>query len=623
MRCTLTILFLSVIFSLMGQQDTLMLETVEVSATRLLKYAHGTKVDIVNISSFTKNLDKEITGKSGIYFKEYGNGQLSTIAFRGTSAAHTNVIWNGNNLNSPTLGLTDFAIIPSYMLESVVVQYGSSSALYGSGALGGAISINQSDPDFYPHRRLNALIEQGSFGKLSYGASAGFGNHKLTTSTKFYSQELTNDFEFNFDDQKFTQTNAAVSQRALSQNFSYLINKSSWISMTGMYIHNEREIQPTISNLTSDDELSDRNFYFSTRYHNESGPGLLTVNAGYTSYNQRYNNNPATNSYQLTLSPEYDIVLRPKTSIRAGVKAMRFGAENSSSLQDIGENQIDIYASINHDLKSWWKLSLNLRQSFYSNQNAPFAPSLGNEFTVFNRQDEKIKFRTSFSRSYRIPTLNDRYWNPGGNPDLKSEESLNFELGVNYRLERTNSIFHVDLTHYRTWSDNWIVWLPGENNIWVPNNLRDVHIQGIEFSTLYKLSIGAYALNLKGQYNYTKSTNQKGLSPTDNTGKGAQLPYVPIHGVSLSKEILYKTWSMTTHIDMDSRRFASLDNTRFNSVDGYILLNATFNKNWSIGSDSQLSAYFRINNLTNSDYQNFKNYAMPGRNYSIGININL
>ena len=41
-----------------------------------------------------------------------------------------------------------------------------------------------------------------------------------------------------------------------------------------------------------------------------------------------------------------------------------------------------------------------------------------------------ISGRVNFSRNFRAPTLNERYWQPGGNPDLEPEESYNIEAGI-------------------------------------------------------------------------------------------------------------------------------------------------------------------------------------------------
>ena len=56
--------------------------------------------------------------------KNYGPGQLATIALRGTSAQHTAVLWNGLNIMLPTLGQNDFALLPVGATTRVSLQPG-------------------------------------------------------------------------------------------------------------------------------------------------------------------------------------------------------------------------------------------------------------------------------------------------------------------------------------------------------------------------------------------------------------------------------------------------------------------------------------------------------------------
>ena len=57
-----------------------------------------------------------------IFSKQYGRATLSTVAFRGTAASHTQVMWNGMRINSPMLGMTDFSMIPSYFVDDATAN---------------------------------------------------------------------------------------------------------------------------------------------------------------------------------------------------------------------------------------------------------------------------------------------------------------------------------------------------------------------------------------------------------------------------------------------------------------------------------------------------------------------
>ena len=64
-----------------------------------------------------------LTFNSSIYVKSYGRATLSTVAFRGTSPSHTQVTWNGMRINNPMLGMTDFSLIPSYLIDGCIFTF--------------------------------------------------------------------------------------------------------------------------------------------------------------------------------------------------------------------------------------------------------------------------------------------------------------------------------------------------------------------------------------------------------------------------------------------------------------------------------------------------------------------
>src|SRR5258708_1949411 len=147
-----------------AQADTVRLKEVTIYGGAVSRYSSGTKVIQFRQDDETGLLNKALTEETAAYFKSYGNNQLSTISFRGTSASHTAVLWNGININSPTLGQTDFALLPVFLMEDIAVQYGTASSQYGTDALGGSIILSQSAPRFQRGTRLQLQQQNGSFG---------------------------------------------------------------------------------------------------------------------------------------------------------------------------------------------------------------------------------------------------------------------------------------------------------------------------------------------------------------------------------------------------------------------------------------------------------------------------
>ena len=149
--------------------DTTYLKEVSVYGLPVTSYATGSKVVQIKSGEEVTTLSDKLIDETPFYLKTYGNNQLSTITIRGTTASQTAVLWNGININSPTLGQTDFSLIPLFLFDEVSVQYGTGSALYGSDAIGGSIMIGQSSGQFDKGFAGTFYQQVGSFGKFNTG----------------------------------------------------------------------------------------------------------------------------------------------------------------------------------------------------------------------------------------------------------------------------------------------------------------------------------------------------------------------------------------------------------------------------------------------------------------------
>ena len=132
-------------FTLAQSETTPKLKEVVLSDVYLKSNNKSQSVQVLNDSVISKNqssLSDLLNYNSSIYFKQYGRGQLSTVSFRGTTASQTAVVWNGININSQLTGETDFNTITSNDYNSISVKAGGGSVLYGSGAIGGTVHLN-------------------------------------------------------------------------------------------------------------------------------------------------------------------------------------------------------------------------------------------------------------------------------------------------------------------------------------------------------------------------------------------------------------------------------------------------------------------------------------------------
>ena len=102
-----------------------------------------TKLDSMSLKeNIALSMADVLAFNSSIFVKNYGRATLSTVAFRGTSASHTQVTWNGMKINNPMLGMTDFSMIPSYFIDDASLLHGTSSVNEVGGGLGGAVKLS-------------------------------------------------------------------------------------------------------------------------------------------------------------------------------------------------------------------------------------------------------------------------------------------------------------------------------------------------------------------------------------------------------------------------------------------------------------------------------------------------
>ena len=62
---------------------------------------------------------------------------------------------------------------------------------------------------------------------------------------------------------------------------------------------------------------------------------------------------------------------------------------------------------------------------------------------------------------YRVPTINELFWSPGGNPDLKAEQSYGLKYSVQGKIGAVNTYFTTDQLYH----NNLIQWTPGTNGM--------------------------------------------------------------------------------------------------------------------------------------------------------------
>ena len=123
------------------------------------------------------NLADLLAAETSVFIKSYGQGSLATSSFRGGSAAHTAVLWNGIPINSPTTGQVDFSLIPVNFFNNSRIDFGGGSSLWGSGAIGGVVQLERK-AEYNQDLQLNVSTQIGSFEQFGNQVNLSFGKKK-------------------------------------------------------------------------------------------------------------------------------------------------------------------------------------------------------------------------------------------------------------------------------------------------------------------------------------------------------------------------------------------------------------------------------------------------------------
>jgi len=610
----------------MAQMETVELDEIVVHGLPFEKFTSGCKMeksDSLTLSILgQKTLSEYLQQNSTVYVKEQGNAMLASVSFRGTGSSHTGVYWHGINLNSLTLGSSDFNGIPLFLFDNLAIQYGGASSLHGSDAIGGSIHLN-SDPTWTNGTNIQLRQDFGSFGNVFTGARIETGNGKWESKTAVFNKVLKNNFHYTIkdrvgDEYEVEQENAALQNYALLQQFHLKISQNGHFAIKGWYGNNYHQVQPLMvvspGQPQVGDEIVDRNLRLIASYDHYFSKGTLQASTGYVWDYQLFNMTDLIETRRIFADVQQEWNFTEKTAVRVGGNTTYIDPKVHSYTVEASEWRGDVFISANHELIKNWQWNLNFRKTFVPFTGSPMAPSLSTSYQIIAGRIA-LTTRAQAERSYRIPTFNDRYWGDLGREDLESENGRSLEIGQNAIFTTGKNTLEADVSFYTMNVDNWIAWKP-TGSIWRPYNLKEVHASGIELTGKYKRAIPNGTFLIGGMYALNNSKLLRGISE-DDPSVGYQLPYTPRHRAVVYADLTLKSYRFSMNNAFTGIRYGM--DVRINELAAFNRMDITAAKNFSLGKNT-ISLEAQVLNVLDAAYQNVEGYAMPGRNYLLSIN---
>lgn len=593
--------------SAFAQLDSIQkLSEVFLTDSQLTNFSKGFKLEKLADSVVQRNpesLTNVLRYNSLIYFKENGNGMVSSPSFRGTNAAQTAVIWNGININSVFTGQTDFNIISPFDYDEISIRSGGGSVQYGSGAVGGSIHLNNA----YSFEKQNFTeigMRLGSFSTLGGNAvtTKTWGNHYLNVGVDF----ISSDNDYNYVGKNKKNAHGEYVRFTAKINEARKLKRGA-VTWNSEYSYNDRNFSGSLNTVGRDSykDMNTRNLW---QLHQKFGQFKTTAKFAHLYEEFRYY--PDSERPDFSQGRANSLIGGLQTETLLG-KAIRLNAKVDYTFIDAkGENTgsnerktLSAVLLMNHKISSSFNYSINLRKEFSNDFDNPLLFSADAKWKI----SKMYALRINGSQNYRVPTFNDLYWYAGGNVQLKPETSCQVELGQEFQFG--NLLF--DLATYYISSENLIKWVPGNGSLWRPSNLSRTQNIGLEAKATYSIKFNTdQNMDFQVLYSY---------SDAEDLDKNKQLIYVPYHNGNVSLNYGFKNLNAYLKGIYTGTAFTTTDNS--NVVTDSAIFN--FGAEYSFSSQPNITIGGRIKNIFNSYYENVAYRPMPSRNFQIFLNFNI
>ncbi len=544
----------------------------------------------------------------GFYIRDYGSeGNLNTLHIRGFRGTDIAVYLDDIQLYNPQNGSADLSLIGAVPLENIQIAQAGASSILGPGAVNAAIFF-QTAMD----QRAQFELCAGSYGyyqasfnsaykpvprwktAISIDATRSEGDFKYQLSdyhlTRYRKNNDSQHYkiywrnQFNFDSSAplsvtayFYQgenglpgfiPNENLSSRLRQQNiYSALKWEKSWVSwFSSHHLINLAQLQ--MKYMAPPDPVARHTNYMASclnRWQFDRLPFLLTANLD--AYHERINSSQTQNHRQY----RYEFALSPQWS-SPGIIQSRDLLRVAGALRLIRQK--------------------NLHYSWLTSFQYSF-------------QTDKIhhQWYINVSRNIKLPTFNDLYWNPGGNPALQNEISQEWSSGFKSLIDTTEIEFSY---YYKKYTD-MIQWIPLQGLVWSPVNYYKAEGYGLEAHISSRIPFLGH-IDLKTDYQSMKIDYPNGTS--------FQVTYLPPWLIHLEHSFAYHSMTFTQSVQFTAAVFASPDNRSV--LDGYWTHQLILGWNFTHFFILRL----QILNLWNETVFYYANYPTPGRQIRVSTTLN-
>lgn len=565
----------------------------------------------------------DILGENtSVFIKNYGVGQLSSISINGSSAAQAAILWNGIKINNSNTGQVDLALFDMGTVDNLSVTNTANNQY-----LGGALALNTNRMFSKDTLISNNIIRYGSFNTMNLSTNNTYSIGMFSGSTKINYLSSANDFPFVNNTQigapVQTQVNAATTLLSFLQQLDLRIKKFNAGAMFWL-TDADRQLPPTMTEANTFEREWDKSYRSLAYLNGRKGRFSFSLKTSYLYDWLRYmapighiDSRSSTQASRNLFNATYSF----KGLLLDGT--IHYDHEQASSSGFYMPHTRDVSGiniSVSYRFWSISKVGISVKQDLLGITPLPFSPGA---FITIGKIIKKSTLSATLSgaRVYRLPTLNDLYWYPGGNPDLRPEHAWNSSLGLNYSYM---NLIKFNVNGFYNYVTDWIQWEPIPNTtIWTAKNFKRVVSRGVNVSVKAQnkvlLSDKGFVGVVYAGYSYTNTIALDAISADDDS-KDKQLIYAPLHNFSASLHLQYRRYYIRTIHSYTGVRYTATDDSQF--LPGYYLTHLEVGKDFYF-NNQRIGLSFRACNITNCQYQVMEGSPMPGRSYEMTARLNL
>lgn len=576
-----------------------------------------------------------LEARAPLHVRRYGPAGLASVTMRGASAAQTLVVLDGVPLSDPQLGPLDLALLPTALLGGAEVRHGAGAHLYGSGAVGGVVHLGAlaEGPALRVGSGAGAWGERTLSGLARGTAWTPLGRIRALVAAEGVRAE--DDYgvtDLSRLDRPTIRRAGWDRQRAAGYGALALDGHLGTLAISAWGLDAERGLGGTDSvGARQWDRLGRLAVRASTGGERLRVEATGAVQRGSLRYASPFHlgteeavGAQATDDTGRTTVASGDLradAALAGWTLTASAHVARGTADHPSLSAGAADDRLGLALAASPasgTLRVYPALRLDHHRPAGGDARTALTPSLGANL----RLAPGLHAKASAGTAFRLPTLNDRFWRPGGTPDLRPERAVSADAGLAFARGGTRA----EGTAFWGTTRDQIVWRPLAGGVWSPTNLARTRALGLEASASLARPLRLGPRDALAEAGLVATlTDARDRSDPDASAYGQQLRLVPCWTASAWGGVeVSRLGTATVRLGANARavgRRATTDSGSA-SLPPYAVFGAGVRAAMPVAGAS-LTLSLRAENLLDTRYEVVPTYVMPPRHLRATLSLSI